>query len=332
MRKYRKEKSLDRWKQTVIALVILGVLIFAAFCAPEVVFSRYDSGQTGNVLFLEKKEGRYQTLQYQSFSEKLGALADCQGKGIEFGALRMQEITDEEQKQHRFEDAAEEIRDYFYTVIESYDLTLEDYKMAECCLYTLYSADEEVPGISFWGIRMTSGEDGEIRVLLDAEFNKIYGFSLTGTQGQIVKELESVLNDKLSGYSRDIMDHWMQLSYEYYELDWTESRMSWMMVPNDEQWDYEQYVDAAIRNETIDGANELAEAENKEDGEWMILDYHGIFCFGDQEVSPWDAIRKGYYSDNMSYIVTEFRMSELEDGAKKLSCGLSAMLDFLNFG
>ena len=325
MRKKRNEKKLGQWKQAVIALGILGLLILAAFCAPELVFSRYDSGQTDNVLFLEKKEGRYQTLQYQRFSEKLGALADCQGKGIEFGALRMQEITDEEQKRHRFDDAVEEIRDYFYTVIESYDLTLEDYKMAECCLYSLYSADEEVPGISFWGIRMAGGEDGEIRVLLDAEFNKIYGFSLTASQDRMVKDLESVL--EIYGYSRDIMDHWMQSSYEYYELDWAESQMSWMMVPDDEQWELEEYVDAAIGDEAIDRVDETE--KNKGDGESTLWDYHWIFCLGDQEVSPWTAFRKGYYSDNMSYIVNEFRLSELEDGAKQFSCGLSSMLDFL---
>lgn len=332
-----------RLRNNIIGFFVIVILSIGAFRIPGVIFSYFDENKMNQVEYEEKQDGKYEIIEYKTMEEKMVFLASC-GESVKFDALKMQSVADEDSKERLRAVAQTEIQEYFYSVMSQDILSLDSYEMENPCLYTLYSAEYEVTGISFWSICFT-GDSGEIKILMDSDFEKIYCISLEDNTETIfgLIDCDYYLNSGEEGWYT-----WEDQNWQYYNFDGLSDGIQWSVLDNEGYFELypfevELMPEYLQRYKTINMENELDKLleelfGNNEYGSVKIdagenVMYKAVakFIYGEYNFNIEEPEENGdeiFYSKG-TYLTTSFSVEIMSNKKTKICAGISSLIGFL---
>lgn len=171
------EKKTDRKKQGLwvcFKTVQIFLLFLCALLVPEIIASVYDSRTLEKAEYLNEEVKTFE-VSFQTFEEKLDALARCSEDGTAIHAVKTEEAEQKLDDGELTDIVAEE----FYRLAEygilELDFTLTPEFLMSREMYSMYTMEQTDPVQGFYYWRLTYGdEEKQMTVYLDTEFHKIY--------------------------------------------------------------------------------------------------------------------------------------------------------------
>ncbi len=224
-----------------IALIL--VLFATAFFMPRLYFSYYDKINEDEVVYMDAQMNTYQ-LQYKSMQEKLYVLGKLGAEKENLQITLLQENSDTESQIELTNKVNEELT-AFWEIQPSYgdDRYCLVTDLSSCKLYTLHTREEtdaSFRGISFWQLVYTSENSCEIRVLLDAEFEKIYAVGIYNMTDEYCSDLSASLYMMKESFGMEFLEYiWAEEMLAYFDL--YETAYAEFGVEADFDENYEEY-------------------------------------------------------------------------------------------
>lgn len=227
-----KEKKKFHIRQTVYT--ILGILLVSALFGTAMIFpdyySRYyDRNMLNRTSFSDVNVSTYEA-SYNSFVEKLHAIARAWGGGSELRAVRTNELEETADKAELTRTVNKEFQELFDLTVLNQKVKPKEKRLAQCERYTIYETKETggMKGISLWKM-VYENSKRKITVLLDEEYHKIYYMEIYYTHpesgmddiiGQVYDyDKSSVHSVSLGRQYRGVIDYCWPLFMEYYNVD-----------------------------------------------------------------------------------------------------------------
>lgn len=177
----RERIKIMRVPAMLCALLVLALLV------PGTVKKQYEKRTLGIKNYEALEYEPYEIRYYDTFEDKLSAIADCLARGEGLYTLQIGERTDNTSDEELIKMVNEELEILYQKGILPEKITISSITQREFCeLYSLVDTSKEDIGageplrnIYFWKLTaITDTETGSVTVQIDSEFQKIYTVAL----------------------------------------------------------------------------------------------------------------------------------------------------------
>lgn len=181
---------------TILGIFLVVALFGAAMIFPDYYSRLYDRNTLNRTSFTDVNVSTYEA-SYNSFVEKLHAIARVQSGGGELRAVRTNELDEIVDRTDLTRIANNELQKLYELQILSKKIKPKEKRLTLCERYTVYETKETegMKGISVWKM-VYENSKRRITIILDEEYHKIYYMEIC------YKILESTVMD--SGSARTI--------------------------------------------------------------------------------------------------------------------------------
>lgn len=229
----RKERKFHA-RQTIYTItgIILVIVLFGAAMIFPTYYSRlYDQNKLNRVFFTDVNVSTYET-SYNSFAEKLHAIARAWSGGGELRAVRTNELEETADRAELTRTVNKEFQRLFDLTVLNKKIKPKEKRLTQCERYTVYETKETggMKGISLWKM-VYENSKRKITVLLDEEYHKIYYMEIYYHHPESVKDNiigqiydydkasdASTAVGQVGQYGR-VIDYCWPLFMEYYNID-----------------------------------------------------------------------------------------------------------------
>lgn len=231
---------------TVLGILFVGVLFFVARIVPEYYCRIYDKSTLDKVSSIDINVNTFET-SYESFIEKIYALARANAGKNGLRAVRMNEIGIEMDRSELTEIANAELAKLSENKVLSKKIKLKEKQMSLCERYTIYETNEadSLQGISCCKLGYES-KNRSVTMYLDEEYHKIYYLEVqnrknTDEDGIYEKPFAKVGNNQ-SGQSdivgeklQNLFLAWWNGVVYYYDLVYSSDEVPYVAWPEEEE-------------------------------------------------------------------------------------------------
>lgn len=217
------------WKRVgsgLLRVLLAGGLLLLAFGVPDLLMRLGDRHSIGQVNTQKLEMDTYE-LTYHNFAEKLYTIAVAGAEGIATQLIQLpddeKEVSNEELTEYIAQEAGELFEKMWGTKIE-----LQAEEMVKREFYMLYGDDGKnnlLPGIYVYRlVYMTEWlgcDNVEVEFFLDAQFHKLYRFTVNNQKTNIVMEEEKDFLKKIMSVQKEALDMVLPLDVlvQYWELE-----------------------------------------------------------------------------------------------------------------
>lgn len=244
---------------TILGIFCVCSLFFLAVLFPNYYCHFYDSKTLQQITVTENKISTYET-SYDSFEEKLHAIARAYGKNSTPRAVPMSDLEITPDQSELTAIANEELKKMKENSILQEKITLKEKRLTTSERYTIYSKDDLL-GFSCW-LLVYKTKKRAITLYLDEEFHNIYFLNIQNidlTNDKNIISSNSSVNfsyaDKQYKMRQKLFYAWWEGMIQYYNLDvnhlilMTESTKLYGEIQFEdsfqimlfEQWSYDEY-------------------------------------------------------------------------------------------
>lgn len=175
-----KANRIKRGILTIFVLLLLIVCVGAALTVPQTVSGWYEEQALGQVAYEDMSYEPYEIRYYESFEEKMEAIAVRKSQGIQTYSLRIGERTDNITNEDLIEIANEELAKLYGSGLlpeEIHIRSLIGRSFME--LYEIQNKEktDSLRNVYLWELDCVT-DYGTIQIRMDNEYYKIYAFSL----------------------------------------------------------------------------------------------------------------------------------------------------------
>lgn len=217
---------------TITGIILVIVLFGAAMIFPGYYSQLYDQNKLNRVSFTDVNVNTYEA-SYNSFVEKLHAIARAWSGGGELRAVRTNELEETADRAELTRTVNKELQNLFDLTILNKKIKPKEKRLVQCERYTIYETKETggMKGISLWKM-VYENSKRKITVLLDEEYHKIYYMeiyyyhqeSVTDTIIGQIYDYDKVPDKSVStgvstGQYGRIIDYCWSLFMGYYNID-----------------------------------------------------------------------------------------------------------------
>ena len=212
------------WTKLVLFFLLAAVVI--ALFVPEAVGRIYERQTLGEASYEQVSYEPYEIRYYDSFAEKLDAIAGCVFRGEEIYKLQIGERTDNVSDAELMQIVNEELQKMYDDLLLPQKVSIHSISQRSFMeLYTLSDAAfmEEADGdqlrnIYLWKLDCFT-DDGTISVQIDSEFHKIYAVTLYVAYEDVQEQWDSWSEQCLVGEHEEFVKGWI-LYWELEDVQW----------------------------------------------------------------------------------------------------------------
>lgn len=171
----RKEKfHIRQTIYTITGILLVSALFCAAMIFPDYYSRYYDQNMLNRTSFSDVNVSTYEA-SYNSFVEKLHAIARAWSGGGELRAVRTNELEETADRAELTRTVNKEFQKLYDLTILNKKIKPKEKRLIQCERYTIYETKETggMKGISLWKM-VYENSKRKITVLLDEEYHNIY--------------------------------------------------------------------------------------------------------------------------------------------------------------
>lgn len=229
--KISKEKKKFHIRQTIytiIGILLVSALFGTAMIFPDYYSRYYDQNMLNRISFSDVNVSTYEA-SYNSFVEKLHAIARAWSGGGELRAVRTNELEETADREELTRTVNKEFQKLFDLTVLNKKIKPKEKRLTQCERYTIYETKETggMKGISLWKM-VYENSKRKITVLLDEEYHKIYYMEIyydhpesvtDNIIGQVYDYSKASVDAVSVGKYGRVIDYCWSLFMEYYNID-----------------------------------------------------------------------------------------------------------------
>ncbi len=233
-----------RYFRAFLAFLLIAGCAATAVVVPEKTAAWYDAQTLGAVEYADMEYQPYQISYFDSFDEKVEAVAACQAGEGRIYALELGEHADIITDKKLQELVNAQLKDLYQAGVLPEQLQAESViwrSYLEYCLVMENNSGESRRNIYVWNIGCDV-EGGTLTLQMDSEYHRIYSFTLSTKEKGTLSASGDWLKFLTKGMNKMIPDAWMdywELKDASYYMDYSDSSMANKKTG---EWGYSEYV------------------------------------------------------------------------------------------